>query len=72
MAEDCVAGGCIGEKIAARLLEAGQVPLFKMVNLGSRFIPHGKVDELYQRYGIDGSSIAQSARVLIQNKEITR
>lgn len=72
IAEECVSGGCVGDKIAMQLLEAGESPLYKTINLGHQFIPHGKVDELYQRYGIDASAIADAARVLIQNKEIQR
>ena len=72
IAEDCVSAGCVGERIAADLLEAGKRPAFKAVNLGSRFIPHGKVDELYARYGIDGTAIAEAACALIQNKEIKK
>ncbi|MBQ1250661.1 MAG: 1-deoxy-D-xylulose-5-phosphate synthase, partial [Clostridia bacterium] len=72
VAEDCVSGGCVGEKIAAGLLEAGMCPAFKTVNLGGRFIPHGKVDELYKRYGIDASAIAEAACTMIRNKEIKK
>ena len=72
VAEDCVSGGCVGEKIAARLLEAGEDPQFKMINLGRRFIPHGKVDELYHKYGIDAQAIAEAAQDMIRNKEIQK
>jgi len=68
VAEECVSGGCVAEKIAAQLLEAGKCPAFRAINLGARFIPHGKVDELYRRYGIDAPAIAEAARSMMQNK----
>ncbi len=56
--EDCCAGGCLGERLSAALLRIGLVPAFRTVNLGQRFIPHGKVEELYRRYGLDPQGIA--------------
>ena len=62
VAEDCAESGCIGEKLIARLAQDGNLPSFvRLVNLKDRFIPEGKVDQLYQRYGIDGSAIAAAA-----------
>ena len=62
VAEDCAESGCIGEKLIARLAQDGDLPSFvRLVNLKDRFIPEGKVDQLYQRYGIDGSAIAAAA-----------
>ncbi|MEA4921343.1 MAG: 1-deoxy-D-xylulose-5-phosphate synthase [Clostridiaceae bacterium] len=66
VAEDCVSGGCLGEKIASELLICGVAPKLGLVNLGDRFIPHGKVEELWSRFGIDAEAIASKA------KEITR
>ncbi len=62
VAEDCAESGCVGEKLIARLAQDGNLPSFvRLVNLKDRFIPEGKVDQLYQRYGIDGSAIAAAA-----------
>lgn len=65
IAEDCTAGGCLGEKICAMLLESGYSPKCRLVNLGHQFIPHGKVDELYRLYGIDGAAIAAKAQEML-------
>lgn len=62
VAEDCAQAGCMGEKLAARLAQDGAIPPFvRLVNLKNRFIPEGKVEQLYQRYGIDGPAIAAAA-----------
>lgn len=62
VAEDCAESGCVGEKLIARLAQDGNLPSFvRLVNLKDRFIPEGKVDQLYQRYGIDSSAIAAAA-----------
>jgi len=67
VAEDCCSGGCLGERIAARLLACGLVPALQLVNLGEQFIPHGKVNELYQRYGVDPQGIADRAMEIMDN-----
>lgn len=62
VAEDCLQAGGMGEKIAAQLNIAGAAPSFlRLINLQRKFIPEGKVHELYQRYGIDSSAIAAAA-----------
>ncbi len=62
IAEECVSSGCIGQQIAAKLLEAGAMPSsLSLVNLGEQFVPHGTVDQLRKLCGIDAASIAQKA-----------
>lgn len=63
--EDCCQGGCFGEKASAELMQKGTCPKMALMNLGHRFIPHGKVDELYISCGIDSRSIAKKARELM-------
>ena len=62
VAEECTASGCVGERIAAALLERGSAPAaFALVNLGDRFVPQGTVPQLRRLCGIDGQSICRCA-----------
>ncbi len=65
IAEDCCQGGCYGEKAAADLMQKGIHAKISLINLGRRFIPHGKVDELYKSCNIDSISIAEKVRELM-------
>lgn len=65
VAEDCAEGGCLGQRILSQLLEKQICPRCRLINLGSRFIPHGGVEQLYERYGIDGQSIADKAKEIM-------
>ncbi|MBQ2327405.1 MAG: 1-deoxy-D-xylulose-5-phosphate synthase [Clostridia bacterium] len=66
MAEDCVSGGCLGNRMASLFLQQGLNTKFGLVNLGSRFIPHGKVDELYKVYELDAEAIAAKTREILE------
>ena len=59
--EEAVAGGCVGQQIAAELAARG-VALKALIlkNLGDRFIPHGTVEELRRFCGIDAQSVAEA------------
>ncbi len=64
--EECVASGCVGQEIAAALAETGIQPkAVCLMNLGSGFVTHGTVPQLYRRQGIDGRSVAAKAKELI-------
>lgn len=73
IAEECVASGCVGQRISAELLQAGVVPqTTTLLNLGDRFVPHGTVPQLRVLCGIDGTSISRKAtEVLSRGKEKT-
>ena len=58
--EECVAQGCVGERTAAYLEEHGIPAQIMLKNLGRGFIPHGKIDTLKKRCGIDAESVAES------------
>lgn len=64
--EDNVISGGIGEGID-RLL--AQEPV-RVVNLGwpDRFIPQGTQQQLYERYGLDGDSVAQRIRSALEEE----
>ncbi len=59
--EEAVATGCLGQQIAAELAARG-VPAKTLIlkNLGDRFIPHGRVEELRRLCGIDEESVAEA------------
>ena len=59
--EEAVAGGCVGQQIAAELAAWGVVlKALILKNLGDRFIPHGTVEELRRFCGIDAQSVAEA------------
>ena len=62
IAEEAVCIGCAGKEIAATLRTQGIVVPTKLVNIGDRFVTHGRVEELYRLLGLDAESLAQKAR----------
>lgn len=58
VAEDCIANGSIGQKIAAHLESVQLSPQILLKNLGDGVIPSGNVAELHRRYGLDGAGLA--------------
>lgn len=65
MLEDCVEEGCLGQHIAAKLLEGQIAAKIKLCNLGNRFIPQGTVEQLYSICNIDAQSVFESAKELV-------
>lgn len=59
--EDCIAVGCVGEKVACLATQAG-VKLDKLIlkNCGARLPDEGSVDQLNQALGLDAVSVAAS------------
>ena len=59
--EECVEHGCVGQKIAQYIAEKHiELKSLRLMNLGSRFIPQGKIDELRTAYGIDTDSVVKA------------
>lgn len=59
--EDCLAGGCVGQRVAALLLEKGCAPRRLILkNLGDSIATHGSVGQLYRQLGLDGESVAEA------------
>lgn len=63
--EDCVEDGCLGQHLAANLLQEGKKLQLKLCNLGDRFIPHGTVQQLYSDYHLDVSGVCVAAKELL-------
>ena len=59
--EETAANGCIGQQVAAELLENGvKIDTLILKNTGDRFIPHGSVEELRRYCGIDEKSVCEA------------
>jgi 1-deoxy-D-xylulose-5-phosphate synthase len=64
--EDAVEAGCVGKSIAAHVAETGiSLKSLRLLNLGSRFIPHGSVCELRKACGLDAAGIVLAVREMI-------
>lgn len=55
--EDCVEHGSLGQALAARY---GRNRVFRLLNLGSQFIPEGSVDQLKHAYRIDEAAVVET------------
>lgn len=57
--EDCVESGCVGQRLAAVMLQAGMTPKRLILkNSGNDFVQQGSVKELYHALGLDGEGVA--------------
>lgn len=60
-AEECAPGNCVGQRIAAGLLERGVSAQTVLVNTGPDFVTHGSVAQLRALCGLDGASLYKKA-----------
>ena len=69
--EECVEGGCVGQKIAAELAQGGCLPhRLILKNLGAEFTAQGSIALLRKNKGLDGASIAAAIKeALCHGKE---
>jgi 1-deoxy-D-xylulose-5-phosphate synthase len=68
IAEECAANGCVGEAIAAALLQQGVLPDIKLQNLGDGVVPHGDLASLRSLCRLDAASIYETAKELLKNE----
>lgn len=61
VAEEQAARGGVGQRLAARLEEAGLPARVALVNCGEGLIPHGAVGLLKQDLSLDGAGIFKKA-----------
>lgn len=61
VAEDCMAEGCIGQRLAAALEEQRVGARVCLVNCGTQFIAHGALKYLKKERNLDGEGIARKA-----------
>lgn len=61
VAEEAAPGNCVGQRLAANLLERGVAAKVAMVNTGPDFVTHGAVSQLRTLCGLDGASLYHKA-----------
>ncbi len=60
--EECASSCGVGHKLARHAAQKHiELKSIRLLNLGSRFIPQGKIDELRAAYGIDADGVADAA-----------
>ena len=66
--EDSFGAGCVGQRVAAILAEAGLAPeKLILKNLGKTFAPEGSVPQLEHCFGLDGAAVAAAMREAMQD-----
>ncbi len=61
--EDCMASGCVGQRLTAMLAEHGCAPeRLLLKNLGDTVPCHGSVSQLYAHWGLDAQSVADTLK----------
>lgn len=62
VAEECIAMGSVGERIAAQLLQRG-IPVYSIAlcNCGTLFLPHGTVRQLRELCGLNEDALFRKA-----------
>ena len=64
--EDQIMQGCVGQRLAAALLERGAAPeRLRLLNVGERLPAQGGVTQLYHALGLDAAGIAAAAREVL-------
>jgi len=63
--EDCVEAGCLGQHLAAKLLNNEILTKVKLCNLGNHFVQQGTVEQLYSACNIDVWSVFEAAKELV-------
>lgn len=72
MLEECVRSGCVGQELVSLLAQKGVLPdRVKLMNLGDQFVTHGAVPQLYEMLGIDGKTVAKTAKELVTREKRT-
>ncbi len=67
--EDCVEAGCVGQRLAALLLQAGICPeKLILKNSGSTFVQQGSVSQLYRALGLDSESVAAALEEVLYGR----
>lgn len=67
VAEDCVASGSVGQRLAQRLAQEGISAKIALCNTGDRFTTHGSVSELRKMLVLDGEGLYQKAMEVLRH-----
>lgn len=61
--EECMANGCVGQRLAAILTSCGCAPdKLLLTNLGDTIPCHGSISQLYTHCGLDAQSVADALK----------
>ncbi len=64
--EDCVQSGCVGERLAALLIQMGMGPQrLVLKNCGNSFVPQGSVAQLNHALGLDAEGVAGAVEEML-------
>ena len=67
--EDCLARGCVGERVAALLAETGEEPeRLVLKNAGESLPPQGTVPQLEHALGLDADGVAESVKEVLHGQ----
>ena len=66
VAEDCVAHGSVGQRLAAALELAGVPARVALCSIGSSCVPHGSVGELERMLGLDPEGLCRRAEEVLK------
>ena len=70
--EECVEGGCVGQRIASMLSQRGCIPEHLILkNLGAAFTAQGSVALLRQSMGLNGAGIAATVKEALHHGKET-
>ena len=67
VAEDCVASGSVGERIAKCLEQEGICAKLMLCNTGDQFTTHGSVRQLYRLLGLDGEGLYERVKEALRH-----
>lgn len=67
VAEDCVASGSVGERIAKCLEQEGISAKLMLCNTGDRFTTHGSVQQLHKLLGLDGQGLYERVKEALRH-----
>lgn len=72
VAEESGAAGCVGERLAARLLTCEnpvKLNSLTLCNLGETYVPHGSVEELLSLRGLDAGHLIKRVEEVLRHGE---
>ncbi|MBR6571529.1 MAG: 1-deoxy-D-xylulose-5-phosphate synthase, partial [Clostridia bacterium] len=65
----CVEAGCVGQRLAAAMLQAGIAPKRLILkNSGNEFVQQGSVAQLYHALGLDGERVASALEEVLHER----
>ena len=65
VAEESAPGGCVGQRLAAAMAQAGVEARIALLNCGPRFVPHGDPASLRRELGLDCCGIVTKTREVL-------